>query len=149
MKYVVEAILLGAVALVAWFGGSLFIRLRWPAKLPPDLRFEHELTTDKKLREVAEALAKTFKCPTRDNVVCCGPVRGSAARVLFHSGPDNKGRGEIHRFDYLLQLERRAGNRVRLTLKTNRPYSYLRIRRSEVEPLVAALRKTYGGLSTL
>jgi hypothetical protein len=134
---------------VGWSVVSLVVRYRWPAQIPADLAFDHELTSSKKLREVAEDLASRFGAPAGDNVVCCGAVRGNAARVLFHSGPDNKGNGEIHRFDYVLYLERRGGQRIGLVLKTNRPYSYLRLRRTEVEPLVAALRRTYGSLTTV
>jgi hypothetical protein len=135
-------------ALAVWFVGSLLIRLRWPAKIPSHLAFEHELSSDKKLREIAEILAKEFKGPAPGNVVCLGPARGSAARLLFHSGPQNR-RGNIYRNDYVVALSRRGGKRVAMVLQTNKPYSYLRIRRSEVEPLVEALRQSMGRITSV
>jgi hypothetical protein len=68
----------------------------------------------------------------------------------FRARPSNRGRNRnIHRPDYLLQVRRVTKQRVSIVLETNKPYSYLRIRRSEVEPLVQALRQVFGGLNSL
>jgi hypothetical protein len=147
-KVLVLIVLVGIGAIVTWSVASLLVRLRWPAKVPRQFRFEHELASDRKLREIAELLAARFQGPAPGNVVCLGPVRGTAARVLFHSGPENR-RGNIHRPDYLLQLKRLSASRVSLVLETNIPYSYFRIRHSEVEPLVEALRQSLGGITSL
>ena len=148
LKALVRIVFFGLGAIVAWSLGSLLIRLRWPAKIPHQFAFEHELASDKKLREIVELLAAKFQGPVPGNVFCLGPVRGTAARLLFHSGPKNR-RGNIYRLDYLLQVRRLAARRISLVLGTNRPYSYLRIRHSEVEPLVEALRQSFGGITSL
>ena len=148
LKVLLRIVFLGLGAIVTWSVASLLVRLRWPAKIPHQLAFEHELASDKKLREIAELLAAEFQRPAPGNVVCLGPVRGTAARLLFHSGPNNR-RGNIYRPDYLLQVKRLGAKRVSLVLDTNRPYSYLRIRHSEVEPLVEALRQSLGGITSL
>jgi hypothetical protein len=147
-RIVVCIVLIALGAIVTWSVGSLLIRLRWPAKIPRQFAFEHELASDKKLREIVEVLATHFQQPGPGNVVCLGPARGSAARLLFHSGPNNR-RGNIYRPDYMLALKRLGPRRVSLVLQTNRPYSYLRIRRSEVEPLVEALRRAIGPITTV
>jgi hypothetical protein len=148
VKTVVAVLLLGLLAIGIGWGIQFWIRLRWPAQLPTDLMFEHELTSDLKLRELAQELSRRF---TRtDDVVCLGIVRGVAARVLFHSGPLNRGRNvNIHRADYLLTLTRLGPRRVQLRLEINRMYSYVRAKRSEIEPLVRALRANYGTLDTV
>jgi len=143
VKHVVAVLLLGAISALVLAVLHLVIRLRFPARIPPDLGFEHEIESALKLREVAVLLAKRFPGPT-DSVVCLGVARGNAGRLLFHSGPQNRGRNvNIYRPDYVLELVRR-GKRIVLRLDTNRPYSYLRLRRSEVDPLVGVLRKVYG-----
>jgi hypothetical protein len=147
-KVLVLIVLVGLGALLSSFVASLLIRLRWPAKIPRQLRFEHELASDKKLREIAELLAALFQEPAPGNVVCLGVVRGTAARVLFHSGPNNR-RGNIYRPDYLLKVKRLGAGRVSLVLETNIPYSYFRIRQREVEPLVEALRQSLGSITRL
>ena len=147
-KVLVLIVLVGLGAIVTWFVASLLIRRRWPATIPRQFRFEHALASDRTLREIAELLAAQFQRPAPGNVVCLGPVRGTAARVLFHSGPNNR-RGNIHRPDYLLQLKRVGAGRVSLVLETNVPYSYFRVRHSEVEPLVEALRHSLGGITSL
>lgn len=144
-KLVVEVILLGGLALLAWKVGSFVIRLKFPATIPPALGFEHELDSTLELRRISEILAGQFPGPTPENVVCLGVVRGTAARILFHSGPNYPGKNvNIHRIDYVLSLRRLSKTRVALTLGLNRPYSYLRLRRSELDPLVAALKSAYG-----
>ena len=148
LKALVSIVFLGVGAIATWSVGSLLIRLRWPSKIPHQFAFEHDLASDKKLREIAELLAAQFKGPAPGNVVCLGPVRGTAARLLFHSGP-NRRHGNIYRPDYLLQVKRIGAKRVALVLETNRPYSYLRIRRSEIKPLVEALRQSFGGITSL
>jgi hypothetical protein len=150
LREVVLVVVVGLGAIVAWFVGSILVRLRWPAKIPRQLGFEHELASDEKLRKIAERLAAEFQGPAPGNVVCLGAVRGSAARLLFHSGPKNPGRNRnIYRADYVLHVRRLGKGRVSLVLETNRPYSYLRIRNSELEPLVAALRRAFGGVTRL
>lgn len=100
LKVVVGVGFLALGAFATWFVGSLLIRLRWPAKIPSRFAFERELTSDKKLSDIAELLAAEFKGPAPGNVVCLGPARGSAARLLFHSGPNNR-HGSIYRPDYV------------------------------------------------
>jgi hypothetical protein len=147
-KLLVRVVFVGLGAIATWTAGSFLIRLRWPAKIPQQFAFEHELTSDKKLREIAELLAAKFQGPAPRSVVCLGPARGTAARLLFHSGLNNR-RGNTYRPDYLLQVRRLGARRVSLVLETNRPYSYLRVRRSEIEPLVEALRQSLGGLTSI
>src|SRR5690349_14969886 len=91
LKEVVLVFVVALGALGTWFVGSILVRLRWPAKIPRELTFEHELASGKRLREVAEMLAAKFQGPAPGNVICLGPVRGNAARLLFHSGPNNRG----------------------------------------------------------
>jgi hypothetical protein len=149
MKSIVAAFLLAGIAIVAGLALHLLVRLRWPARIPPDLRFTHEVMSTKHLRVIAGSLAARFVGPTPDNVVCLGPVRGNAARVLFHSGANNTGKNRnIHRPDYILHIKRLSKERVALELdtNTNRPYSYLRIRRAEVEPLTRALLEQFGSV---
>jgi hypothetical protein len=147
-KQVLQFALLAVGLFIAWRLAQFALRLWWPAKLSPELTFRHELSTTMKLREVAEALAKRFGAPAADNVVCLGPVRGNAARVLFHSGPDNPGTNvNIHRADYVLHVKRLSDSRVALELALNHPYSYVRLNLREVEPLLRALRETYGRLT--
>jgi hypothetical protein len=148
LKSLVRVAFIAVGAAVTWSVGSFLVRLRWPAKIPHHFAFEHELTSERKLREIAELLAAEFHGPAPGNVICLGPVRGTAARVLFHSGPNNR-RGNIYRLDYVLELRRLGARRVSLVLRTNRPYSYLRIRRSEVEPLVEALRHSLGRITSI
>jgi hypothetical protein len=149
-KLVILIVLLGLAAIATWFVASFLIRLRWPAKIPRQFAFEHELTTEKKLREVAELLVPVFQGPAPGNVVCLGPARGSAARLLFHAGPNNRGRNRsIYRPDYVLHVKRVRGKRVSLVLDTNRPYSYFRVRQSEIVPLVEALQRSFGGITSL
>jgi hypothetical protein len=149
-KLVVLVVVVGLGAVATWFVGSVLIRLRWPAEIPRDVTFRHELSSDRKLRDIAELLAAAFEGPAPGNVVCLGPVRGSAARVLFHSGPDNRGlKRNIHRADYVLHVRRLRKGHVSLALETNKPYSYVRIRHSEVGPLVEALRRAFGGMTNL
>src|SRR3954463_13550953 len=119
LKVLVSIVFVGLGAIITWSVGSLLIRLRWPAKIPSRFAFEHELASDKKQREIAELLAAKFQGPAPGNVVCLGPVRGTAARLLFHSGPNNR-RGNIYRPDYLIQLRRLGARRVSLVLETNR-----------------------------
>ena len=146
MKKLVALLLFGALAWLCLAALQFWVRLRFPPRIPPELGFEHDLTSARKLREVAEILAKKFPSPVND-VVCLGVVRGNAARILFHSGPKNRTkRGNIHRFDYLLEVVR-EGKKMRLRLTLNRPYSSLRLRRSEMEPLVRALRSAYGDIT--
>jgi hypothetical protein len=145
VKHVVAVVLLGAIAALVLAVLHLVVRLKLPARIPPELGFEREIESARKLREIAELLAKRFPGPT-DGVVCLGVSRGNAGRVLFHSGPQNRGRNvNIYRPDYILEVVRR-GKRIVLRLDTNRPYSYLRLRRSELDPLVRVLRKVYGEL---
>lgn len=147
LKIAVFTLLAATGGTIAWLVLSYQIRSRWPAKIPRDLQFEHELETTLKLRTLAERLPEYFKDFNSDDVVCLGPVRGNAARVLFHSGPKmTRPNHEIHRRDYILHVERLSKKRVRLRLDTNRPYSYFRIRRSEVEPLRSALEGAFGAL---
>jgi hypothetical protein len=65
--------------------------------------------------------------------------------VLFHSGPQNR-RGNLWRPDYVLHLRRVGKARVALVLEVNRIYSHPWLRAAELDPLVAALRRAYGGL---
>ncbi len=144
VKLVVTIVVLGGLA---WLLGAivhLLVRLRFPARIPSELGFEREVRSGLALREIAEKLAKMFPGPI-EGVVCLGVVRGNAARVLFHSGPTNRGKNRsLHRPDYILEAVRRGKSVVLMRLTTNRPYSYLRIRRSELDPLVSVLRKIYG-----
>jgi hypothetical protein len=144
--------LAAAAVLLGVAGWTLSWAWRWrrSTQIPPELGFSHELATGLGLRAAAEALAARWPGRTPDNVVCLGPVRGNAGRVLFHSGPDNRGRNvNIHRPDYVLHVRKATSGRVFVTLETNRPYSYLRLRRRELAPLVRALRDAYGGLTDL
>ena len=147
-KLIVRVVFVGLGAILTWRVGSFLIRLRWPAKIPQQFAFEHELSSDKKLREIAEVLDAEFQGASLGNVVCLGLARGTAARLLFHSGPNNR-RGSTYRPDYLLQVRRLGVRRVSLVLETNRPYSHIRIRRSEIEPLVEALRQSLGGRTSI
>lgn len=140
VKLVVAIVVLGLLAALLLSVVHFLIRWKLPARIPPELGFEREIASDEKLREIAEKLAKKFPGP-RDGVVCLGVVRGTAARVLFHSGPENRGRNvNIYRPDYVLHVVRQ-GKKVVLRLDTNRPYRYLRIRRSELDPLVRVLSR--------
>ena len=103
LKVIVGVVFRAFGAIATWFMGTLLIRLRWLAKIPRCFAFEHQLASDKKLREIAELLAAEFKGPAPGNVVCLGLARGTAARLLFHSGPNNR-HGNIHRPDYHLQF---------------------------------------------
>ncbi len=145
MKAILSALILGAFGAGAWFALSFWIRLRRTPKIPPDLVFEHELRSREKLRAIAEALPSKFRAPKGHGVVCLGVVRGNAARVLFHAGPTEP-RGSLYRLDYVLFVERVSKQRVRLRLGTNAPYSYFKIRRSELAPLVGALRESFGDI---
>lgn len=150
VKFAVAALLLLLIGGGAWFFLGMWIKGRWPAQIPRELQFERELASDLKLRAIAEELAERFRHFNRDEVVCLGPVRGAAARVLFHAGPKNVGRNKnIYRNDYLLLVERLSTRKVKLRLDTNKPYSYFRIRRSEVESLGEALDAAYGGVSAI
>ncbi|MEM9865831.1 MAG: hypothetical protein AAF938_29765, partial [Myxococcota bacterium] len=60
------------------------LRAHFPPPIPAELAFVHEFGSDLKAREAAEALARRFPSPV-GSVTCLGPVRGNAARVLFHS----------------------------------------------------------------
>lgn len=138
------------VLVVAGYG--LHAALRWwmPAQLPDDARFAHELRTTRPLREVAEELGRRFADRTPSDVVCLGPVRGTAARLLFHAGPRNAGqRAHLYRHDYVLHVRRVTKDRVRLELALAHPYSYLRPHRGELSLLLPALEDAYGGLETL
>lgn len=138
------------VLIVAGYG--LHAALRWwmPARLPDDARFAHELHTSRSLREVAEELARRFADRTPSDVVCLGPVRGNAARILFHAGPRNVGqRVHLYRHDYLLHVRRVAKDRVRLELALAHPYSYLRPHRGELSLLLPALEEAFGDLDSL
>ena len=150
VKLVVLSLVVVAVGSVAWVLLGMWVKTRWPARIPDDLRFERELASDLKLRAIAELLAERFKDYEGRDVVCLGPVRGKAARVLFHAGRKNPGRNRnIHRNDYVLHVERLGKARVKLRLDTNQPYSYFRIERREVEALKRALDGAYGNLRTL
>lgn len=149
-KFIVAAIILFVVGGVGWFFLGMWIKAKWPAQIPEELQFATELTSDLKLREVAENLAERFNDFNSDEVVCLGPVRGTAARVLFHAGPKNAGRNKnIHRNDYVLYVERLGTDRVRLRLDTNKSYSYYRINRREVEALNKALSAAFGELTVV
>lgn len=149
-KQIVEVLILSGLALLAWKVGSFLVRLKFPLTIPASLGFEHELTSEHELRRTAEILAGRFPGPTPDGVVCLGVVRGTAARVLFHSGPVNPGKNvNLYRRDYVLSLRRLGKTRVALTLGLNRPYSYPRLRRSELDPLVAALRAVHGAIASV
>ena len=74
----------------------------------------------------------------------------SAARVLFHAGPKNRGRNvNIHRWDYLIQVVRLGKRHVRLEFRLNTPYSYFWLNRTEVTVLRDALEAAYGDLESL
>ena len=148
-KHVLALVVFSSIAAAVLIALDMWIRFRWPAKIPSGLAFEHELLCDLKLREIAEALVKSFRS-SADGVVCLGIVRGSAARVLFHSGPRNRGRNvNLHRHDYLIQVVRLDANRVKLRLELNVSYSHLRVRRSEAGPLVHALRAAFGSVERI
>ncbi len=150
MKLVVAALLFLAIGGVAWFFLGMWIRAKWPAQIPLELRFESELASDLKLRAIAEKLAERFKEFNSERVVCLGPVRGKAARVLFHAGPKNVGRNRnIHRNDYVLHVERLSKSTDKLRLETNKPYSYYTIDRTEVEALNKALDAANGELNVI
>jgi hypothetical protein len=131
------------VAGLAALAGRAWLRWRVPAEIPPERGFTHEIDSDRPLRELAEELARRF--PSGQGVWCLGPVRGNAGRVLFHSGPQNR-RGNLWRPDYVLHLRRVGKGRVALVLEVNRIYSHPWLRAAELDPLVAALRRAYGGL---
>ncbi len=149
-KVAVLVLLLAAGLFAAWHLGRWGVRALLPPSIPPDLGFRHELETDLRLREVAETLARRFAAPSSEGVVCLGPVRGNAARILFHSGPKNRGKNRnIHRADYILHVRRCSKRRVVLELGLHGSYSYLRAHRGELEPLVRALQAQYGHLTEL
>ena len=144
MKFVFASLIFLGLGAVAWFFIGMWIKEKWPARIPDELRFEHDISSDLKLRAIAERLAEQCKDFNSEEVVCLGAVRGTAARVLFHAGPKNRGRNKsIHRNDYILHVQRLSKTRVRLRLDINTPYSYFRINRNEVEALVRALEKRY------
>lgn len=151
MRFISAAIVgAGLVALTLVVGQvllRLLIRRTWPASVPESLGFTKEIATDLSAREVALALAERFKAFNGGEVVCLGPVRGTAARVLFHAGPQNK-RGNLHRPDYLIQVERK-GRAALLRLVLNQPYSYLRLNKREVGAVRERLVQAFGGLDGL
>jgi len=142
-------LLVAFLAAILWVALGFWIRTRWPARVPDELAFRHPLESTRPLREIAEALARMF--PQDDpEIVCLGPVRGSAARMLFHVGPKNRGKNaNIHRPDYLLCVRRLAKTRVELVLETNLPYRYLRLRTNEVRRLHEAVTAAFGTLEEL
>ncbi|MBW2736623.1 MAG: hypothetical protein JRH20_29900 [Deltaproteobacteria bacterium] len=143
-KLIVSGLLLIMAGVVASFFVGLAIRHQWPAQIPPDLRFERELSSALKLCRIAELLVERFSDFNNDDVVCLGLVRSNAARVLFHAGPKNTGHNRnLHRPDYVLHVERLSQGRVKLRLGTNKPYSYLRIRRAEVDALKRTLHDAF------
>ncbi len=81
--------------------------------------------------------------------MCLGPVRGNAARLLFHAGPKNRGGGNIYRWDYLLHLERVGKDRIALVLKLSSSYTYLRANRVELQQLNDALHAAFDAIDTL
>ncbi len=143
---VLACIVFGVLYLVL----SHWIQRRWPVQLPADAQFEHELTSDLKLRAIAEALPERFRDFNNHEVRCLGVVAGNAARVLFHAGPPNKGHNRnVYRHDYVLHVIRLTRRRVLLRRDINQPYSYLRLRRNEIEPLRHALLGAYGTLKAM
>jgi hypothetical protein len=54
----------------------------------------------------------------------------------------------MYRPDYVLEVVRQNKTPL-LRLGLNRPYSYVRIRRSELAPLVAALHEVYDEITEL
>ena len=141
MKPVV-ALLLTALALAAgWLALRLVVARFFPPRVPPDLAFSFTREDTGPLRAVAEGLVEEFRPYNGDGVWCLGPVRGNAARVLFHAGPQNRS-GNLWRNDYLLVLTR-EGKGVRATLAINPSYSYLRPNRAELEALRARLAAAY------
>jgi hypothetical protein len=154
MTTIVNAVLgvafAGVVGFAVWIALNAWIRKLWPARIPRELAFHHELRTTLPLREVAEQLAERFARNSYPEVVCLGPVRGNAARLLFHSGPKNRGKNvNIHRADYLLVVRRVDRKNVVLELDTCRPYGYLRLNTKEVRDLRSALADAFGGLTAL
>jgi hypothetical protein len=144
-RWVFLAALVGAAGVVL----KWILMARFPARIPPDLRYEHELSSSKKLRDVAIELGQRFVPFNRELVVCMGPVRGNAARLLFHSGPKNKGRGNIHRRDHVLSLKRLGPHRIGLELTLNSSYSYMRANRKELTLLSEALHEAFDGIATI
>ena len=148
MKLAVGIALAAVFAWIAFRVLHFVVRLRFPPKIPPDSTYEHAIESALPTREIAEILAKKFPSPM-NGVVCLGVVRGTAARILFHSGPlEQKKNRNIHRHDYVLEVVRRNKTPL-LRLALNRPYSYLRIRRSELAPLVAALHEVYDDITNV
>jgi hypothetical protein len=148
LGFTVAAVFVGLTVAVGWLLLRMLIQRAWPVTVPESLGFTKEVATQLPMREVAEQLAERFKLFNGGEVVCLGPVRGNAARVLFHSGRKNK-RGNIHRPDYMVQVERKGDRAVRLRLVLNQPYSYLRINKAEVGVLRERLANAFGGLDTL
>lgn len=150
LKIIVACFLILSLAALAWLLIGMWLKNKWPARIPVDLAFVHDFSSQLTLRAIAERLAEQFRELKHENVVCLGPVRGTAARLLFHAGPKNSGRNKnIHRDDYILHVERLGKSSVRLRLDTNKPYPNLIIKRKEVEVLSSALEKTFGELRNL
>ena len=139
---------LGVLVLFGLVVAREFLRWRWPAKLPERWAYKHSFSTSEKLRPAAEMLAIRFRPFNSDAVSCLGPVKGNAARLLFHAGPQNK-RGNIHRWDYLLCLKRVGKGRVEMRLELASRYSYLRPHERELKLLTAALHEAFDDLDVL
>jgi len=154
MKDIVSTIaaflMLGLAGAIVWFVLGMWIRKRWPALIPDELSFDHTIRTNQSLRAVAEHLAQTFPHELDPLVVCLGPVRGNAGRVLFHVGPKNRGKNtNIHNADYLLCVRRVNKRAVVLQLDTNRPHRHLFLREGEVRRLLDVVTSAYGGIEFL
>lgn len=131
-----------SAALAGWLALRFLVGRYFPPQVPSDLAFSFEREHQGTLYQVAEALVEEFRPHNGDGVWCLGRVRGNAARVLFHAGPQNR-RGNLWRNDYLLVVSR-EGKRTRVTLALNSGYTYLWPRRREIEALRARLVEAYG-----
>lgn len=140
----------GVIAFALWMAFQVWVRKLWPARMPRELTFGHALQTTLPLRDVAEHLAKHFAQRSYPEVVCLGPVRGKAARLLFHSGPKNRGKNvNIHRADYLLVVRRVDQKNVVLELDVCQPYGYIRLNTKEARDLHSAVADAFGSITTL
>jgi len=148
-KLIGRWVFLAGLVAAAGFVLRMAIKSAFPARIPPDLRYEHELSSTKGLRDIAIELGVRFRPFNRDLVVCLGPVRGNAARLLFHAGPQNKGNGNIHRRDYVLALKRLGKDRIGLEVTLNSSYSYMRANRRELSLLNEALHEAFDGIDTI
>ncbi len=148
-KLIGRWVFLAGLVAGAGFVLRMIVMSIFPARIPPDLRYEHELSSDKGLRAVAIELGERFRPFNRELVVCMGPVRGNAARLLFYAGPKNRGDGSIHRRDYVLVLKRHGKTRIGLELTLNSSYTYMRANRTELTLLTEALHQAFDAIDTI